>query len=581
MYRGIWKYDCQYQRGDIVYFSDNLFLCNMSHSSCILTAPSKEDIYWIPIDFDIPGMTCNIEIDFGGESSSEDSEDSEGSEGSEGSEDSEGSEGPKPEGPKPEGPKPEELPPVAPAEPPVPKKEDSSVQTGDPSNLPQTFFILNDLINNILPPRPLPKLEDNPVVQLRDPPMNPLKRKLLELEEEVNEYNKRIKHKNIDLRDRLLLLNVDIETKAYILSKYDEQIVKMSGSDRAKGTAWVNTICNMPFGVYKNFPVTKDASLDDISTFFQNIRDKMDGAVHGHEHVKDEIMEFVAKCVSNPNAKGQILALCGYKGTGKTKLIKKGLSEALGLPFFQINFGGMTDANILVGHDMTYIGSKPGKLVEILTKAQCMNPIIYLDEIDKVSESKAREIFGVLTHLLDHEQNHEFIDNYLHGVKIDLSKVLFVIAFNEMQQVDHIVSDRMKVITIGATSVSEKVEICKRIVIPEMCKEIGLTWVPDPDDTADEPEAVEQKAAATHHFSVHIDAETLKYIITKKVRYEEGVRQLKRALETIFNKLNIDILLQRYMYANEFGLTMVNPELVDRILKETPTKNDFPEFMYS
>lgn len=625
MYKGIWKYDIMFHRGDIVYFCDNLYICNIAHMSSILTAPNKEDIYWIHIDFDIPGLVCNIEIEFGGSEEGEAEGEGEGTEevdnsGYEGESEDESqgedsdyipeSEGDDTEGGTvdlgedsgsdaesfvflqisppndPEEPPEEEQnenppPPEEPQNPPRPKKtENTGIQTGDPSTLPKTFFILNDLINNVFPPRNGSGGsgdDNNPFTALMAPklgpapPPNPLKRKLIAIEEEVNEYNKKIKNKNIDVRDRLLLLNVDIETKAYILNKYDEQIAKMNGSDRAKGNAWINTICNLPFGNYRSFPVTKDDPVEEISGFFQEIRDKMDSAVYGHNQVKDEIMEFVAKCITNPNSKGQILALCGYKGTGKTKLIKKGLSEALGLPFFQINFGGMTDSNILMGHDMTYIGSKPGKLVEILTKAQCMNPIIYLDEVDKVSETKSREIFGVLTHLLDQEQNHEFYDNYLSGIKIDLSKALFVIAFNDINQVDHIVSDRMKVIDIGASSVDDKVEICTRVVIPEMCKEIGLEWVNKVEKDKVYPQ-----------MSVNISPEILRYIIKNKVKHEEGVRQLKRALETIFNKINIDILLQRFTFATKDNVTELNTKMVDQILVNFKQNFDnIPPFMYS
>jgi DNA polymerase III delta prime subunit len=398
---------------------------------------------------------------------------------------------------------------------------------------------------------------------------NSLKRKLDEIEDSIIEYNKRKREDVTDIREKILLLNVDIPTKAFILKKYDDQISRAHSSDRSKGMQWLNTICDIPFGNYIPFPVRKTDSPKRLTNFFDKIQNTLDEAVYGQEEVKREIMEYVGKIISNRNGKGQVLALQGPPGVGKTKLIKSGLAKALGLPFAQINFGGMNDANILLGHDQTYVGSKPGKLVDILTRANCMNPIIYIDEIDKIAESKQKEIFGVLTHLLDPEQNHEFTDHYIGEVKLDLSKAFFIIAFNDIKHVDHIVSDRMKILHIKAPSLDEKIQICQNVILRELCKDAGVLY---------NSEEYRKKT-----LNIYFPDDVLEYIILYKTVKEEGVRKLRRNLESVINRINMDFLLRRgdFPYQNTYDgvsaptFCTVTNDIVDSILTSTNDLSDY------
>ena len=120
--------------------------------------------------------------------------------------------------------------------------------------------------------------------------------------------------------------------------------------------------------------------------------------------------------------------------------MRKGIAEALGRPFHVLNLGGMNDVHVLTGHDLTYTGAKYGRFAQILIQSQCENPVIYLDEIDKVQSGndKGMEIFRVLTHVLDEEQNHEFYDEYFSNVSIDLSKILFVASLNNPDDIEGI-----------------------------------------------------------------------------------------------------------------------------------------------
>lgn len=348
-----------------------------------------------------------------------------------------------------------------------------------------------------------------------------VKRSLEIMENDLIEHRKKkLKDNNMDnLRDKLLMMNIDMETKDFIMDKY-ENTKNMSNSDYCKTINWLKTVSKIPFGNYKRFDVKKHDNQTILKTFFESIKSKLDNIIYGLDDVKQEILEFVAKKITNPESKGHVLALCGHAGVGKTKVIKT-LAEALNLPFYQINFGGLNDVSVLTGHSETYIGSKPGKIVEIFTNCNYMNPVIYLDECDKLSESKAAEIFGVLTHLLDEEQNNKFQDNYLSNVPIDLSNVFFVLAFNDISKIDCIVSDRLKIIYINPPSLNDKIIICQDKMIPEILNSIKLK----------------------DNIQVTFSKEIIEYIILQKTQKENGVRQLKKNIEKILNRLNYDLLI--------------------------------------
>jgi len=354
---------------------------------------------------------------------------------------------------------------------------------------------------------------------------NDLKKRLRCIEDDLQNH-KRQKLDNDEeissLRDRLLLMNTDLNTKSFIIDKYDNTS-KMYGSDYSKGMNWIKTVSKIPYGKYKSMPVTKDDSQEKIKDFFDLVKQKLDKNIYGLEEVKQEIMEFVAKKITNPNSRGHVLALYGNAGVGKTKLIRS-LADALELPFYQINFGGLNDVSVLTGHSETYVGSKPGKIAEIFTNSEYMNPIIYLDELDKISENKATEIFGTLTHLLDEEQNTEFQDNYLSSITLDLSKVFFVLAFNDITKIDDIVADRLKIIYIDPPNLQDKLIICQDKIIPEILNSVKLK-----DD-----------------FNIVIDKEVIEYIISNKTTKESGVRQLRKNIEKIINRLNYDILIGNF-----------------------------------
>jgi ATP-dependent Lon protease len=187
-----------------------------------------------------------------------------------------------------------------------------------------------------------------------------------------------------------------------------------------------------------------------------------------------------------------------------------------------------------------------------------MNPIIYLDELDKISSSKSREINGILTHMLDEEQNDKFQDNYLSNVNINLSKVFFVIAFNDITKVDEIVSDRMTIIYVNSPSLEEKVKICQEKMIPEIVESIHFK----------------------NNYIIRMDKEMIEYVIFNKINKEEGVRFLKKTIEKIMYKLNYDILINnleklKIEKQDDNNIVMITKKYIDEILHVHENNNNY------
>ena len=207
-------------------------------------------------------------------------------------------------------------------------------------------------------------------------------------------------------------------------------------------------------------------------------------------------------------------------GNGKTTLVKEGISKVLNRPFAFVALGGASDSAYFDGHCFTYEGSAWGRIVQILQDSKCMNPVIYFDELDKISDTpKGEEIIHMLTHLTDPSQNNLFQDNYFPGVNIDLSKALFIFSYNDESLVNKILKDRMYVINTKGFNTEDKLKICREYLIPEIYDIFAFSI----DD-------------------IIFTDEIIKNIITDHTDNEEGVRNLKRCIETIISKINIHII---------------------------------------
>ena len=211
-----------------------------------------------------------------------------------------------------------------------------------------------------------------------------------------------------------------------------------------------------------------------------NCRAALDDAAFGHTEAKLQLERLMAQWL-NGEDRGMVLGIQGPPGNGKTTLIKNGLSNCLTdvegnpRPCAFMPLGGSSDGATLVGHNYTYTGSCWGRVVDILMQTKCMNPIIIIDELDKVSKTEnGREITGILTHLTDTTQNMEFNDKYFAGIPIDMSRAIFVFTFNDPSMIDPILLDRITVVNTKPLLLEEKVRVIQDYVFPDICKAVGF-----------------------------------------------------------------------------------------------------------
>lgn len=260
---------------------------------------------------------------------------------------------------------------------------------------------------------------------------------------------------------------------------------------------------------------------DHINTYIQNIQPTLDKHVYGHVKAKRQIERILAQWINGEAFnEGYILGFEGNPGIGKTTLAK-GLSRCLldengqERPFAIIAMGGSCNASTLVGHSYTYVGSSWGDIVQILIDKKCMNPIILIDEVDKISKTdNGKEIIGILTHMLDSTQNNAFQDKYFSGIDIDLSKVLFVLSYNDVSLIDKVLLDRIHRIQFDSLSMDDKLVISKQYLLPELCAKTGLKDM------------------------IVFTDEALKFVIEENTM-EPGVRKLKELLFDIVGEINL------------------------------------------
>lgn len=274
---------------------------------------------------------------------------------------------------------------------------------------------------------------------------------------------------------------------------------------------------------------------NDIKTLKTKIKDVssvLDNSIYGHKNAKSQILKIIAQWINGENA-GYCFGFEGSPGIGKTSLAKRGLAKCLvdddgaSRPFSFIAMGGSCNGSTLEGHNYTYVNSSWGRIVDILMESKCLNPIIYIDELDKISKTEqGREIIGILTHLIDSTQNDEFQDKYFSGIPIDLSKVLFIFSYNDPDQIDKILLDRIHRIKFDNLSEKDKLIVAKQFIIPDINKKMGFEHV------------------------VQIEDDVLEFII-EYYAMEPGIRKLKEILFDLFGEINVELL--------DFGETEINP----------------------
>jgi ATP-dependent Lon protease len=325
----------------------------------------------------------------------------------------------------------------------------------------------------------------------------------------------------VPIRFKILDSMIDDQLKAIAIQKLNHLYDMDSSSDEYhKNLHWIESVLKIPFGVYKTLPVDPTSSSVEIKDFISTIKSNMDTKVYGHSKAKDQVIRLLGQWISNPSSKGLVIGIHGQMGTGKTSLIKEAICEVLGLPFAFIPLGGVSDGSYLLGHSITYQNSVWGKIVDVLMRSKCMNPVLFFDELDKVSTTRyGDEIINTLIHLTDSTQNDKFHDKYFSNIEFDLSRCLVIFSYNNEDHINPILKDRMvKIKTDGYTS-GDKIKIARNHLIPGILSEFTI----DAD-------------------ALEFSDEILKSIISK-VAAEEGVRNLKRALHDIISNLNLMKLL--------------------------------------
>lgn len=305
----------------------------------------------------------------------------------------------------------------------------------------------------------------------------------VQLEQRVRERVARMQ-KNTILREQVKVLQQELgEDEDEELTEYADKIAKAKLTDevrkklnkeldrlgkQAYGSAEASVIRNyldvcleMPWGKR-----TRDRA--DV----ERARKILDRDHYGLEKVKERILEFIAVRQINPDAKGKILCLVGPPGVGKTS-IAISVAKAMNRKLARLSLGGVRDEADIRGHRKTYIGAMPGRIIDALIRSGSMNPLIVLDEIDKLASDMRGDPASALLEVLDSEQNYSFRDHFLE-LPVDLSQVMFITTANTLSTIPRPLLDRMEVIELSSYTDEEKVEIAKRHLIPKQLKEHGL-----------------------------------------------------------------------------------------------------------
>jgi hypothetical protein len=369
---------------------------------------------------------------------------------------------------------------------------------------------------------------------------------------------------HVPLKFQIMSKEVPPEVERVALAKHQALMnIDPSSTEYYKTSQWLHGYTQLPLGVFKDLPVRIEDGAQACQEFMSGVANCMESAIYGHNDAKLQIMQFVSSWIANPKAAGNVLSIHGPPGVGKTTLIKDGVAKALGRPFHFITLGGATDASFLDGHSYTYEGSTWGRIVDVLIKSKCMNPVIYFDELDKVSDTpKGEEINNLLIHLTDGSQNDRFQDKYFTGIDLDLSRCLFIFSHNDHGRVNPILRDRMYNIQVDGFGLKEKLVIAEQYLVCQSLREVNLFE------------------------KIGISKEIITHIIENFTGEEKGVRELKRCIQTMVSKVN---LLRFYndpakvpFSIKGFALPFtVKKEHIELFLKKKPALDDSIAHLYT
>ena len=322
---------------------------------------------------------------------------------------------------------------------------------------------------------------------------------------------------------RVLELPISDYIKANVIKKI--AAVEEMGSDSGEAyklRSWIDAFLKIPFGKIVPLPVTLEHGPVMCNAFMTDARRMMDKHIYGMVPAKTQILQILAQLIVNPKSVGNVIALQGSMGVGKTSLARNAIAEVMKRPFEFFSLGGASDIAGFVGHSYTYEGSMWGRIADSIMHAGAMNPVMYFDELDKVSTTPhGDEIVNMMIHLTDRSQNSQFHDRYFSGVDFDLSQCLFVFSFNDIEKVHPILRDRMTVIHCGGYNEIDKKVILKDYIWPQLLDRLRF----NPED-------------------VVLTDSAIKHIIGEYSGEEKGVRTLIRTVESMMTRLNMLRVMQ-------------------------------------
>lgn len=336
---------------------------------------------------------------------------------------------------------------------------------------------------------------------------------LTDEDQEVLKRLDKINKTNHSIRHKIIRSKHPDTIKAAVYQKYCEiKDLKKDDEYHCKTVEWINKILNLPTENIKMDSLYR-SSIDLI----YKVYNQMNIDLYGQVAAKEKIIDILSAMWVNPQGSNRSVVLVGPPGVGKT-VFARSLSRSTKLPFYQISFGGAKDSSVLKGHGFTYLGAKPGEIVEALIKMKAKNGILFLDELDKIDESstEGKQVADTLLHILDYSQNYEFKDYYIGGeIPIDLSNLIIIISINSVDKLNKILLDRLQMIRFTSYSFEDKVSIGFDYIVPKVMKNLKIA----PND-------------------VVLSKKMIGYIINKSKIEEEGVRQLERNIRTIYERIN-------------------------------------------
>lgn len=305
----------------------------------------------------------------------------------------------------------------------------------------------------------------------------------------------------------------DLVVPQHVMEVIDEELSKLSFLDNHSSEFnvtrnYLDWLTGLPWGKYSEEMLELNRA-----------QEILDEDHYGMDDVKKRILEFIAVSQLKGSTQGKILCFYGPPGVGKTS-IAKSIARALNRKYFRFSVGGMTDVAEIKGHRRTYVGAMPGKMIQCLKKTKTENPLVLIDEVDKMGRGYQGDPSSALLELLDPEQNHNFLDHYL-DVTVDLSKVLFICTANVIETIPEPLRDRMEMIDVSGYVAEEKLNIAKQYLVPQSIAASGV----DADKMSINDEAMN--------------------ILIKQYCRESGVRNLQKQIEKIFRKAALKIVKEK------------------------------------